>query len=79
MAAFRPRRRRTFTVQVALRFQSLESDAVSWHIAVAGEGIMKTPEWTVGRELFDRFPTGSRVHATVDGGGRLLWVAPAPG
>jgi hypothetical protein len=32
----------------------------------------------VGRELFDRFPTGSRVHATVDGRGRLLWVALAP-
>jgi len=31
---------------------------------------MKTPEWTVGRELFDRFPTGSRVHATVEHG----WV-----
>lgn len=77
MAAFRPRRQQTFVGRVALRFQHLEDDAVSWYLAVDGGEGTKTRAWAVGHELFDRFPTGSQVRATVDGRGRLLWLAAA--
>jgi hypothetical protein len=76
MAAFRPQRQRTFVGRVALRFQQLDGDAVSWYLVVEGTGL-KTRAWTVGRELFDRFTIGSQVRATVDGRGRLLWLAAA--
>jgi hypothetical protein len=78
VAAFWPRRPRTFVGQVALRFQRLDGDAVSWYLAVEGSSSPKTRGWAVGHELFDRFPTGSRVRATVDVRGRLLWLASAP-
>jgi hypothetical protein len=77
MAAFRPRRPRTFVGRVALRFQHLEDDAVCWYLAVDGGDGARTRAWAVGHDLFDRFPTGSQVRATVDGRGRLLWLTPA--
>jgi hypothetical protein len=76
MAAFQPQRQHTFVGRVALRFQQLDGDAVSWYLAVEGTG-PRTRAWTVGRELFDRFTIGSQVRATVDGRGRLLWLVPA--
>lgn len=78
MAAFQPRRPQTFFGRVALRFQRLDDDAVSWYVAVEGDGGPRTRAWAVGHELFDRFPTGSQVRATVDSRGRLLWLASAP-
>jgi hypothetical protein len=78
VAAFQPRRPRTFVGRVVLRFQSLEGDAVGWYLALEGGGGPRTRAWAVGHELFDRFPTGSRVRATVDGRGRLLWLASVP-
>jgi hypothetical protein len=78
VAALRPRRPRTFVGRVALRFQHLDGDAVSWYLAVVGGGSPKTRAWAVGHELFDRFPTGSRVRATVYGRNRLLWLVSAP-
>jgi hypothetical protein len=77
MAAFQPRRPQTFVGRVALRFQRLDDDAVSWYVAVEGSGGPQTRAWAVAHELFDRFPTGSLVRATVDGRGRLLWLASA--
>jgi hypothetical protein len=73
-AAFQPRRPRTFVGRVALGFQQLDGDAVNWYLAVEGGG-PKMLAWAVGRELFDRFPVGSQVRATIDGRGRLLWLA----
>jgi hypothetical protein len=78
MAAFQPRRTRTFVGRVKLRFQQLDDEAVSWYLAVEGGGTRRTPAWAVGHELYDRFPTGSQVRATVDGRSRLLWLEPAP-
>jgi hypothetical protein len=78
MAAFRRGRQQTFVGRVALRFQHLEDDVVSWYLAVEGADGAKTRAWAVDHELFDRFPTGSQVRATVDGRGRLLWLASAP-
>ena len=77
MAAFWPRLQRTLTGRVALRYQQLDGDVVSWYLAVEGGDGRRTRAWAVTHELFDRFPTGSRVQATVDGRGRLLWLAPA--
>jgi hypothetical protein len=76
MAAFQPRRQQTFVGRVALRFQQLDGETISWYLAVEGGG-PKTRAWTVGRDLFERFTTGSRVRATIDGRGRLLWLASA--
>jgi hypothetical protein len=77
MAAFQARRPQTFVGQVALRFQRIEGDGVSWYLAVEGGGGPRTRGWAVGHDLFDRFPTGSRVRATIDGRGRLLWLVAA--
>jgi hypothetical protein len=78
LAAFHPRRMRTFVGRVELRYQRLDDEAVSWYLAVEGGGSLKTRAWVVGHELFDRFPTGSQVRATVDGRSRLLWLEPGP-
>lgn len=78
MAAFRPRRPQTFVGRVKLRYQRLDDEAGSWFVAVEGDGSPRTRAWAVARELYDRFPTGSRVRATIDGRDRLLWLAPAP-
>lgn len=78
LAAFQARRPRTFVGRVELRFQRLDDEVVSWYVAVEGGGSPKTQAWAVAHELFDRFPTGSQVRATVDGHGRLLWLASAP-
>jgi hypothetical protein len=78
MAAFQARRPRTFVGRVELRFQRLDDEEVSWYVAVEGGGGQRTRAWAVGHELFRRFPTGSRVRATVDRRNRLLWLAPAP-
>ena len=78
LAAFMPGRSRTIVGHVAMRFQRLDGDAVSWYLAVEGAGGPKTRAWAVAHDLFERFPTGSRVRATLDGRGRLLWLAPAP-
>ena len=78
LAAFQARRPQTFVGRVELRFQRLDDEAVSFYVAVKGGGSSRTRAWAVARELFDRFPTGSRVRATVDARGRLLWLASAP-